>query len=192
MAVSANASADVAGLVLAGGASHRFGRDKARYPMPDGRPMVAHVAATLARVAAPLYLSVRDSEDPPPLDHLAYLVTDPIPDAGPIAGLYAGLCASAAPWLLVVACDLPFVTETGLRMLLASRSPDVEAVVAIDPDGRMQPLCACYRGTVQAAVAENLDAGRYAMHALLDRLMVRTVPLPADELRNINRPADLG
>lgn len=187
-----DALTDVVGVVLAGGASRRFGRDKARYPMPDGRPMVAHVAETLARVASPLYLSVRDPSDPPPLEVPVRVVADPVADAGPIAGLYAGLCASAAPWLLLVACDLPFVTEAGLRALLAARTPELDAVVAVDPGGRTQPLCACYRSGVVSVVGEHLDAERYAMHALLDRLVVQAVRLPAAELRNINRSEDLG
>ena len=94
-------------------------------------------------------------------------------------------------WLLAVACDLPFLTTDALRSLAEARREETDAIVAVAPDGRWQPLCACYHRRVHPAVEAQLASGDRAMHALLDRLTVRTVALPDDALRNVNTPRDL-
>ncbi|MCH8962088.1 MAG: NTP transferase domain-containing protein [Bacteroidetes bacterium] len=120
------------------------------------------------------------------------LVVDHYEDAGPLAGLHAGLTAAQTPWVLAVACDMPFITPEVLHALLAARGPDVAAVVARTPDGRCHPLCACYHQRTVPVVEAHLAAGTLAMHALLDHLdKVKYVDLPAGPLRNVNHLSDL-
>jgi len=177
------------GLILAGGRSRRFGADKARHPVRD-QPMIEHVYAALAAVAGEVYVSVRALEEGDGFPATA--LPDRLPDAGPLGGLHAGLHAARTPWLLVVACDLPFITPEALERLLEARDKAVQAVVAENEQGRLQPLCACYRVSILPVVEARLQAGRRAMHGLLDQLeTVGTVRLPDEVLRNINRPTDL-
>ncbi len=180
---------DVTGLILAGGRSRRFGSDKA-VALVEGVPMIERVYHALAPLC-PVLVSVAAPGRTYPLPGPARLVADRVPGAGPLGGLGAGLAASATPWVLVVACDLPFVATEALRALLAPGRDGFDATVALTPDGRRQPLCACYRRSVSPVVAEQLAEGNYAMHALLDRLTVREVEVPAEALRNVNAPADL-
>lgn len=177
------------GLVLAGGQSRRFGADKARHEVA-GRAMIERVVEAVAAVAEDVLISVgaEGSFDVP----AARQVVDRHKDAGPLAGLHAGLVAAETPWVLAVACDLPFITPAVLRALAAARRPDAAAVVARTPDGRRHPLCACYHRRVVPVVEAHLAAGRLALHALLDRLdNVAYVDLPAGPLRNVNRLSDL-
>ncbi|QXD16271.1 molybdenum cofactor guanylyltransferase [Rhodocaloribacter litoris] len=179
----------VTGLILAGGTGRRFGSDKAR-AVVAGRPMIERVYRVVAPVAGTVLLSVRPGQEDYGLP--VRRVEDPVEGAGPLAGLLAGLEAAETPWLLAVACDLPFLSEDILRTLLAACRPGLDAVVPRTPDGRLHPLCAAYATTVRPVVAEQLAAGRRALHALLDRLgAVRLVDVPAAPLRNINRPDDL-
>lgn len=176
------------GLILAGGASRRFGQDKARAPV-GGRPMVARVHAALAAVTAEVLLSVRTGDDPYGLP--VRVVRDPVPGAGPLAGLVAGLRACRTDWLLVVACDMPLVTPAALAALAGACAPGVQAVVA-EAGGRRHPLCAVYHRAVRPHAEAHLAAGRLALHALLDVLdPVRIVPLPEAAVHNVNRPDDL-
>lgn len=179
----------VTGLILAGGESRRFGADKARHPV-GGRPMIEHVYAAVAAVAGEVLVSVRAPGAEPSVP--ARVVYDALPGAGPLAGLQAGLMVCRTPWLLVVACDLPFVTPEALARLLGARGPGVAAVVARDGAGRRQPLCACYHASVRPLVDARLAAGRYRMLALFDDLAgLREVALPDAALHNVNRPSDL-
>lgn len=183
-----------AGLIVAGGASRRFGRDKARHPV-DGTPMIAHVYAALATVADPVVVSVGmgDASYADVLPDGTQHVHDRHNDAGPLAGLDAGFRALSSVWVLVVACDMPYVTPDSFRALLRGRDESMDAVVGRSDDGRLHPLFACYRraptlDALQACLSEEA----YAVFALLDRLAVREVTVSSRIVHNVNRPHDLG
>ena len=184
----------VAGLIIAGGSSRRFGRDKARHPV-DGTPMIVRVYGALATVAAPVIVSVDAAgasyADVLPVD--VEHVHDRHKDAGPLAGLDAGFRALSSTWVLVAACDMPHVTPDGFHVLLRARDKAADAIVARSEDGRWHPLFACYRRerTLQA-VQRGLSENEYALHVLLDRLTVREVAIPSGIVHNVNRPHDLG
>ena len=180
---------DITGIILAGGKSRRFGRDKAAY-MVNGLPMIEHVYRALSTITSHVFLSIRDFDTPTTLPVPA--VVDQYPGMGPLAGLHAGLAAAKTPWVLAVACDIPYVTPDVLWLLTDARSTDTAAVLARTPDGRNQPLCACYSAVIRSVVEEQLSAGRLSMSELLGLLSpVRIVEVPGAPLRNINTPSDL-
>lgn len=190
----ASSSDAVAGLIVAGGASRRFGRDKARHPVA-GTPMITRVHDALAAVAAPIVVSIGPTDAsyadvlPADVEH----VRDRHADAGPLAGLEAGFRAVSSAWVLVAACDMPHVTPDGFRTLLQARSAAADALVGRSDDGRWHPLFACYRrAPTQQAVQRCLSGGDHALHALLDRLAVHPVAIPSRTVHNVNRPQDLG
>jgi molybdopterin-guanine dinucleotide biosynthesis protein A len=183
-----------AGLIVAGGASRRFGHDKARHPI-DGVPMIARVHDALAAVTHPVVVSVGPDAasyaDVLPED--TQHVHDQHENAGPLAGLEAGFRALSADWVLVAACDMPHVTPDGFRALLTARNASADAIVARSEDGRRHPLFACYQRTQALdAIQHNLSEGTLALHALLDRLAVREVAVASRVVHNVNRPRDLG
>lgn len=179
----------ITGLILAGGASRRFGTDKARVAV-EGRTMIARVFEAVSAVTGEVLVSVREGDEDYGLP--ARVVKDAVPGAGPLAGLEAGLRACRTPWLLVVACDMPFLTAEALDAVTRPRAHGLDAVVARTPDGRTQPLCACYSAAILPVVEAQLRSERRSMHGLLERLgAVRVAPLPEAPLRNVNRPGDL-
>lgn len=153
--------------------------------------MIARVYTAVAPLCAEVLVGV----DTPGRTYLlpgpTRFVADRVPGAGPLAGLHAGLAESTTPWLIAIACDLPALTADALRTLVAARSDDADAILAVTPDGRRHPLCACYHRSIASLIAEQLARGHYAMHALLDRLSVREVVVSAEALRNVNTPSDL-
>lgn len=181
---------DVSGLILAGGGSRRFGTDKAQYPVA-GRRMIRRVYDALVPLVQTVYVSVRSSDQTVHLPAVERVV-DRYADAGPLAGLHAGLHAASTPWVLVVACDLPFLTTSVLHRLIAARPDAARPVVARTPDDRWQPLCACYPTSAVAVAEELLRQERYALRELLRALEpVQFVDVPADPLRNVNYKEDL-
>lgn len=125
----------VAGMLLTGGASRRMGTDKASMVI-DGRPNAERIAALLGRVASPV-LEVGAGRS-----GLPAVQEDPI-GQGPLAALAAGRAALRSAGhsgpAVVVACDLPLVTEELLEYL--ARFPGGSSVVPV-VGGRAQPLCA--------------------------------------------------
>lgn len=126
----------------------------------------------------------------------------PDPRRGPLAAFVAGADALAARGaagpVLLVACDLPFVTARLLAFVArALRESEADAAVPV-LGGRDQPLAACYAPRA-AAVARTLTAeGHDAMRDLLAAIDVRRLPeeewahvASPDALLDVDTPEDL-
>lgn len=173
-----------AGFVLVGGASRRMGRDKALLPL-GGATMVEEIAAKVRRVTGNVALIG-------PVEKYAHLGLPLIPDAvencGPIGGLYTALLHTRSDWNVLVACDMPDVTELFLKELLAeAESSDMDCVVP-ESSGRFDPLCAVYHRRVATAAKSAIQRKLFKMQDFVSTL--RTRPWPAAPLCNVNTPDD--
>jgi molybdopterin-guanine dinucleotide biosynthesis protein A len=163
---------ELEGFVLAGGASSRMGRDKARLRL-GGRTLAERAASAVAAVAGRVSL-VSPKEGAK--DFGLPVVRDLYAGRGPVGGLHAALAHCRAPWALVVSCDLPFVTARLLALLASRRRAESDAVAPVQPDGRWQPLCALYAARPCAAAAEKMIvSGELSSRALLGRVRTRLV-----------------
>jgi molybdenum cofactor guanylyltransferase len=123
----------ICGLVLAGGQGRRMGGiDKGLAPF-HGRPLVAHVVERLRPQVERLLISANRNIEA--YTAFGEVVTDRVADfAGPLAGLDAGLHACAAPLLVTVPCDAPFLPADLVARLAAARAA-ADADVAIARTG---------------------------------------------------------
>lgn len=177
------------GLILVGGESRRFGADKARHPV-GGRPMALRVYDALSPLVGDVFVSVRvaGSSPFPEVEE----VVDRYPGAGPLAGVHAGLVRCQTPWLLAVACDMPFLTTDALTTLASAPRPADRPVFARTPDSRLQPLCALYPVSALSVVEGLLGRGQHAVRDLRYALgRWEEVLLPQAPLQNVNRQSDL-
>jgi molybdopterin-guanine dinucleotide biosynthesis protein A len=186
---------EVEGFILVGGASSRMGTDKARLKL-DGLNFVERIASALASITtrASLVGALERDAAWPQLP----VVSDVHVKWGALGGLHAALAAGRTEWAAVVACDLPFVTGE-LFVRLASLRENFDAVVPVQADGRLQPLCALYRTrTTLPRVEELIANGERRPRALLSRIQTRTVAFEelsdltgADSFfLNVNTPED--
>jgi molybdenum cofactor guanylyltransferase len=126
----------------------------------------------------------------------ARLVPDRIAGCGPLGGLDAALTSARHPEVVLLACDMPFISAGFIASLLAA-APGFDAVVPKTERG-YHPLCAVYTRGCVGAVEQALAEGRLAMTALLERIRVREVHgeeidrfgPPQHVLANINTPAE--
>jgi len=195
--VAMTADDPVPTLVLAGGASRRMGTDK-RLALIDGVPMLRR---TLDRLAATPCLVVFDPHDPPRIampDH-ARLVADTRPGEGPLAAIEAGLLATDAPVVGVVAADTPWVEPEVLALLARALAIDPSAPMAcLEDDQGTPPLpLALRRGATLALVTRLLDQGERRLRALLpharavESAVWRKVDPEGRSLRDVDTPRDL-
>ena len=105
-------------------------------------------------------------------------------DCGPLGGLDAALAAARHDALVLVACDMPFVTARLLGHLLALTS-EADAIVPRTERG-YHPLCAAYTRACQAAIADRLDRRQLRMVDFLADVRVREVG--GDELAALGDP----
>jgi molybdopterin-guanine dinucleotide biosynthesis protein A len=165
--------------ILAGGAASRFGgRDKGALVI-GGRSIRDRQIAELAALTDDILVVGHGGEPAgvlPPGGPPVRFVPDRVAGCGPLGGLDAALAAARDDTLVVVACDMPFVTRALLEYL-ASCVGDADAAVPFDEHGP-HPLCAAYARGCRGAVACRLEEGRLAVRGLLDDLRVRIVSGP--------------
>jgi molybdenum cofactor guanylyltransferase len=171
------------GIVLAGGASRRFGSDKVT-TLFEGRPLVHHALERVAQVVDDIILVLAPDADipplPPDLDGRITIARDPAPHRGPLAGLATALDAIAdkPPVIaLVVGADMPRLAPAVLQLLVARLEDEPATGAAIlesDPPATLPMAIAIDL----AALAANalLAADRRSLRALLDALHATTIP----------------
>jgi molybdopterin-guanine dinucleotide biosynthesis protein A len=183
-------------IVLAGGRSTRFGRDKAAEPLL-GRPLLQHVLDRLQRVARDTVVVVARGQVLPPLSPPPRVVEDVYPDSGPLGGIYTGLRYSRADACFVAACDMPLL-QPALVAWLLQQAPGHDAIVPVQ-DGQPQPLCAVYSRACLPVLRDHLDRGALKLSAVLEALQVEYVSPERWQacdpqglsFINLNREADL-
>jgi molybdopterin-guanine dinucleotide biosynthesis protein A len=100
-------------------------------------------------------------------------VPDLLPGSGPLGGIYTAIQAATRGRVLVVACDMPFLTAPFLGRLVAE-CVGVDAVVPRAVDG-LHPLCAVYAQTAAAAIHRRILNGQLKVVGALADLVVREI-----------------
>jgi molybdenum cofactor guanylyltransferase len=194
----------IAGFILAGGTSSRMGRDKALLNF-GGVPLILHTA----RLLDPLVTKVTVVGLPRRYSALGLRAIPDEDDAqgrgepgntgrGPLAGIAAALAATNAPWNLIVACDLPYLSPKWLNWLLSrAQHSRMEAIVPRTEHG-IEPLAALYRRECSAPIAAALARGVRKVSDAIKEMRLDIVyardwrPIEPSEmiLRNMNAPRD--
>ncbi len=187
------AAPPVYGLILAGGSSTRMQRDKAAL-VYDGQSQLDRAFDVLSRHVAKVFVSVRASQAADPTRARRPLIVDldALDEAGPLIGIRSALAAVPAVAWLVVACDLPFLSDDALEQLLAERDPTLLATAFLSThDGLPEPLCAVWEPSAAAALAAHQQAGKRCPRKFLINHPVKLLePRDRRALDNINTPEE--
>jgi molybdopterin-guanine dinucleotide biosynthesis protein A len=192
----------VAGFILAGGASSRMGRDKGLLDF-GGVPLILQTA----RLIEPLVAQVTLVGSPRRYTKLGLrVIADDVhvqsrpssTGCGPLAGIATALGATQSPWNLILACDMPYLSAEWIDWLLsrALRSRG-EAVVPRTERG-IEPLAAVYRRECGAQIAAALARGARKVSDAIEELSVdhvyprewRRIDPHGLILKNMNAPGD--
>lgn len=186
---------DVQGFILVGGGSRRMGQDKAQLRL-GSESMLERLAARLSEASSSVTLVGNPQRY---AGHRLPNVPDIHEKWGALGGIHAALSAAKTAWIIVVACDLPFVTRELLERLKSFAEDSIDSIVPIQPDGRPQPVCALYRReTCLPEIERLISAGEHTPRALLTNVRTRYVQftelsdLPGAEnfFLNLNTPED--
>jgi molybdopterin-guanine dinucleotide biosynthesis protein A len=183
--------AHIAGLVLAGGKSSRFGAPKAQAVLGD-----ASLAMHVARALRPHIGALAIAGDGSDLSIDATALADPVgAPPGPLAGVLAGLewaMRSGFGWLATAPCDAPLIPgDLVPRLFDAAASSGARLALAGTRDG-WQPLCALWRTGLAGELRSALAEGRHPpVHDFAEAVGVCVVNFAdADAFLNINTPQD--
>ncbi len=134
-------------LILAGGKGSRLGYQEKALIDINGKPLIAFVIESMAKVVDNVIISVRDREQGELLkSHLpgCRFAYDAYKNMGPLAGILSGLAACEDEYCFIAACDMPFINGNVVRMLFR-KSEDYDAAIPRWGDGFLEPLHAVYR-----------------------------------------------
>jgi molybdopterin-guanine dinucleotide biosynthesis protein A len=167
----------VTGVLLVGGASSRFGSAKALASF-RGEALAVRAHRILAE-AFETVIAVGKTDDALPLP---FAVHD---DGSAERAAMAGLRLASTELCVVVPTDMPLITAELLRSL-AEAAEGVDAAVV-----QTGPLPGAYRRSTLPVLERRVAAGELALHHALKELDTRVLEAAAEELRNVNTPADL-
>ena len=143
-------------IVLAGGASKRFGGAKTRSDW-GGRMLLEHVVAPMAAVFGEVVVVTRRPEGLSALKRRGVrVVPDRFSEPHPMGGMLTGLEAAVWEYAFVCGADMPFVSPA-LAMALGEAAAGYGAAVP-RWKGRLEPLCAVYArrncGVLRSLISE--------------------------------------
>jgi molybdopterin-guanine dinucleotide biosynthesis protein A len=184
----------ITGIILAGGKSSRYGKNKALVEM-NGIRLIERVIAVVEPLFEHLIIITNTPRD------YAYLkipmVEDLIKGLGPLGGIFTGLQTMSDEAGFFVACDMPFLNSELIHHMVDVME-DFDAVVP-KVDWKIEALHAIYTKNCLPAIEELIDNRDYQIFKFFEKVRVRY--LSEEEIRgldpelrsffNINKPEEL-
>jgi molybdenum cofactor guanylyltransferase len=151
---------EVAGYVLAGGGSTRFGRDKVLVEV-GGTPMLRRMIELLRHVTRQVKIVAKANKY---ATFGAEIVEDRWPGEGPLGGIITALedatrSAARPEWNLILSCDMPFLTRDWLAFLCERASRGKVQVIFPHSASGPEPLCACWQTAAVAKLRSGFESG---------------------------------
>lgn len=182
-------------IILAGGESKRFGRDKKNY-LFQGKSLLQHTVDSLGN--RKVYISGKETL---PGIHNAEYIPDRYPECTPLNGMVSFL-EQVNESVLITCCDMPFV-PSAVYCFLEEKLQSAHGLFLRDPQGRVVPFPGIYTPECLDVLKMSLENCQYRLSRVLADL--RTILnitmidpqelLPFDRERmsfiNINRLEDL-
>ena len=165
-----------AGYVMAGGASARFGFDKARAEL-NGETMLARMCALLKNVTGVVSVVA-------PLGRYSgfgeRIVEDLWPGEGPLGGIITALLDAQAQnqgptWCLVVGCDMPFLSGEWLTYMKERALASSATIVAPQSSAGLEPLCACWHTSATGKLQYAFEDGIRKVTEAMKRVSMEVV-----------------
>lgn len=180
--------------ILAGGQARRLGGIDKSALVVGARSILDRQLSLLHGLTSHLLIVISDRSRVPAVN--VPVVVDRIGGAGALGGLYTALVEAPTEQVLVIGCDMPFLTAPFLRHL-AECGRDVDVAVPRNDHGR-HPLCASYARRTASHFQTRIQAGDLRIGEALMDLTVRE--LGPDDLAsfdpdgrlllNVNTPED--
>jgi molybdenum cofactor guanylyltransferase len=196
--MSARPNADlpvVYGLILAGGQSTRMQRDKATLEY-QGKTQLERTFELASRHVAKVFVSVRANQISDPARARHPMIVDSVAGEGPLVGIRSALAAYPDAAWLVLACDLPFLSDAAVANLLREResagfAAELATAYKSAHDGLPEPLCAIWEPAAAKTLAGYQAGGAQCPRKFLIKQGARLLePQDARALDNVNTPEE--
>ncbi len=179
----------VAGAILVGGKSLRFGSNKALF-LINGIAMGRKIADTVRSSGIEDVIVVGGSSDIADLIGCSF-VADLYPDEGPLGGLITAMRAVTAEILCVLPCDVPLLTSARIQQLLTALTDFKIYDASVLTSDREHWLCSSWRvSRCLPTLEERFTDGERAIHRAVNSLVIQRVSATDSEMINVNTLQD--
>jgi molybdopterin-guanine dinucleotide biosynthesis protein A len=185
----------MAGIVLAGGKSSRYGKPK-MFETYNGKCFYEYsVDALKENSLSPIIISTNNKLTSffKQSNEIMIIEDEQETYQGPLFALHNVLSKMKhVEWFFVLTCDVPFITPDFVKDLISyTKEGQFDAIVPIEA-GKMQPLLALYHRRSLIQMENLLVKNQKSMRSLLDELNVCTVPYSTNQklFTNINYKED--
>ena len=178
------------GLILTGGESRRMGRDKSELNY-HGKSQWEHLIDLIRPYCSQVFLSC-NSRQASELRDKHPIIEDAFFNLGPMGGILSAFRADPNAAWLVLACDLPYLSESTLQFLLKNRNPSKTATAFLDTDGVFpEPLITIWEPRSYPLLLQFLGQGYSCPRKVLINTDVNILEAPVKkELFNANHPQE--
>lgn len=87
--------------------------------------------------------------------------SDVIPEKGPMGGLLTAMENTGAEMVLLIACDMPFITASAIERLL--KKADKKQIIASMSNQKINPLFSVYPVILKEKIKKSIAAGELKM-----------------------------
>jgi len=124
------------------------------------------------------------------------IVEDKYDAIGPIGGIYSCLSFSSSENFLVLGCDMPFITQEFIELLLY-KSTGFDITVGMNGKNKPEPLAGIYKASIMPVIERQIQNRNYKMRYLIEKVNSNVVNLnetpldPGKIFFNLNSPVDI-
>jgi molybdopterin-guanine dinucleotide biosynthesis protein A len=186
------------GLVLCGGKSSRMGTDKGLLKI-SSKTWAQHTFDKLSQVCKTVYISINPAQLPFYMEVFkpVSLLTDSVSVQGPLTGLLSFHHLFPEENVLLLACDMPYLTVDTLRLLSDKFYYDDtnHNFYAFHASGFLEPLCGIYTALGLSKVYQDYQSHNltsFGLKELFKNYPSLTIPHPnSEDFQNCNSPEDI-
>lgn len=181
-------------VILAGGQSRRMQRDKALL-IVNGIPLIRRIYEVAIKCTPQVYVVTPWPEryqDLLPAD--CRWLLEKSPHQGPLIAFQQSLPQIDADWILLLACDLPYLDVLLIQQWLKDlENVEERAIAYLAPQAKgWETLCGCYRTSCRQSLDGFIQAGGQSFQCWLQQEIVAPMSVIAPQIfTNWNSPEDI-
>ena len=176
----------IAGVVLAGGQSSRYGLPKMFELFADQPLYKNSLTALQENRLQPLIIATNASLQSKFAGDKIHIIIEDQPHQGPLSALQNVMINFPdVEWFFMLASDMPYMNADFVKTMLSYIDDRYEAIVPIQVS-RLQPLAALYRRIALPKANLLIQQNKRSMKVLLDQLQVCYVPFKEESSTFIN------
>lgn len=175
--------------ILCGGKSSRMGSEKGLVVF-NNKTFIEHILDAVRPLSDSIHLVTNNDA------YASYgypLVSDVIPDKGPVGGIFSALRHSSSSWNLILSCDVPMMTTQVIEKYLLQDTPK-KAITFLSDGHKSSPLIGLYSHRLRGHFEQALRKKWLKLVDLIELLPHKAIIVEQEEvhtLQNINSQKEL-